>query len=180
MFILPEKELNTLLLFIVNLGHDEVKISKHHTLAYFTPAKYDNLSDDQENNQAGKLSNISITTSETNAEKLPPIPSASKMIFQVITHLSGKCYFKMKKTSADTKEKSNSLIHAFKDIMSSSSNNIGYTPLTGMDIENDPYLPPVATKAYKLPHKEWVRKELKDWEKAGIIPRCLALMHHLL
>ena len=50
MCILPEKEMNTLLLLIVNLGHGEVKISKGCTLAYLTPAKYENLSDVQENN----------------------------------------------------------------------------------------------------------------------------------
>ena len=53
--ILPDKELSTLLLSLVNLGHDEFKISKVYTLAYFTPVKYDNLLDIQKNNQASEL-----------------------------------------------------------------------------------------------------------------------------
>ena len=81
MCILQAKELNTLLLFIVSLGHDEVNFSKGHTLAYLTPAKYDKFSDVQENNKVGEIANVCVTTSETNTEILPAIPSVSKMIF---------------------------------------------------------------------------------------------------
>ena len=38
-----------MLLFILNVGHEEVKIIKGHTLAYFILAQYDNLSDAREN-----------------------------------------------------------------------------------------------------------------------------------
>ena len=60
--------------------------------------------------------------------------------------------------------------------MSSSSNDIVYTKLIEMDIETDPNLPLVALKSYTLPCKnqEWVRKELEDLEKAGIIQICLS------
>ena len=70
-----------MLLFIVNLGHDEVKIIKCHTLAYFTSAQYDNYSDVKETNQESEIVNISATPSETKAEIFPVIPSDSKIIF---------------------------------------------------------------------------------------------------
>ena len=95
MCILPDKKLNTLLLFIVNLAHDEVKISKGHALTYLTPVQYENLSDVQENNQAGKITNISVTTSETNLNYCQLSPPLLKLFFQVITHLSVKSCFKM-------------------------------------------------------------------------------------
>ena len=117
MCILPEKELNTLLLFIINLGHDEVKISKGCTLAYMSPDKYDNHLDVQENNQAGEIANISITTSKTNAEILPAFPSASKMIFPCDLTPVRKVLLQDVETSADAQEKLDRLKHAFKDIM---------------------------------------------------------------
>ena len=45
-----------------------------------------------------------------------------------------------------------------------------------MDIETDPNLPPIASKPYTLhlKYQEWVRKELEDLEKAGIIQRILS------
>ena len=48
-------------------------------------------------------------------------------------------------------EKLNSLIHAFEDIMSSSSNDIGYTKFIEMDIETDPKLSSFASKSYTPP-----------------------------
>ena len=55
-------------------------------------------------------------------------------------------------------------------------NDIGHTRLIEMDIETDPKLPPIASRPYTLPlkHQGWVRKELEDLEKAGIIQRCLS------
>ena len=44
-------------------------------------------------------------------------------------------------------------MHAFEEIMSSSSNDIGYSHLIEMDIETDPNLPPIASKPYMLPLK---------------------------
>ena len=70
-----------MLLFIVNVGHEDIKIIKGHTLAYLTPAQCDNLSDAEENNQQSKIAHISAVTSETKAEMLPAIPVSSKMIF---------------------------------------------------------------------------------------------------
>ena len=54
--------------------------------------------------------------------------------------------------------------------------NIGHTKLIEIDIEMDPNLPLRASKPYTLPpkHQEWVRKELADLERAGIIQRSLS------
>ena len=61
--------------------------------------------------------------------------------------------------------------------MSSSSNDIGYIKLIEMDIETDLNLSPIALKPYTLTlkHQEWVRKELEDLEKVGIIQRSPSL-----
>ena len=48
-------------------------------------------------------------------------------------------------------ERLNGLLHAFEDIMFSSSNDTGYTKLIDMDIETDPNLPPIASKPYSPP-----------------------------
>ena len=39
----PETEVNKMLLFMVNIGHEEMKIIKGCTLAYLTPAQYENF-----------------------------------------------------------------------------------------------------------------------------------------
>ena len=79
-YIFPEKELNKMVLFIVNVGHEEVKIIKGHSLPYFTLSQYDNLTDAREN-QESVIVNILVATSETKIEILPAIPENSKMIF---------------------------------------------------------------------------------------------------
>ena len=76
----------------------------------------------------------------------------------------------------------NSLIHAFEDIMSSSSNYICYTKLIETDIKTAAYLPSTASKPYTLiqKHQEWVTKEPEDLEKAEIIQNVFPIMFHLL
>ena len=73
----------------------------------------------------------------------------------------------------ETEEKLSGPIHALEDIISSSSNDIGYTKLIEMDIETDPNLPPIASKPYTflLKHQEWVRKELEDLGKSRNYPK---------
>ena len=51
-----------MLLFIVNVGHEEVKINKGCTLTDLIPAQYDNLSDAGENHQEGIIANICAAT----------------------------------------------------------------------------------------------------------------------
>ena len=84
-----------MLLFIIKTGHEEVKIIKGQALAYLTLLN-DNLSDATEN-QERITPSISAATSDTKAEILPTIPTNSKMIFPVITYLSGNCYLKVQK-----------------------------------------------------------------------------------
>ena len=103
MYILPDKKLNTLLL-IVNLGHNEVEISKGHTLAYLTPAKYENLSDAEENNQAGEIANISATASEINAEILTAIPQLERSFYPGDYTPVRKVLLQDAKISADTQD----------------------------------------------------------------------------
>ena len=62
MCILAEKEVSKMLLFIVKIGHDEMKIMKGCTLAYFTTAQYDNLSTSEKNNKEDIVTNISAAT----------------------------------------------------------------------------------------------------------------------
>ena len=63
-----------------------------------------------------------------------------------------------------------------EDIMSLSSNDVGYTKLIKMDIITDPKLPPVACRSYtlSLKHCKWARKEHEDLEKAGIIQKSIS------
>ena len=68
-----------MLLSIINLGHDDVKIIKKHTLAYLTPAQYDYFS--ETNQEIETSQNILAAPSGTKVEILPGIPSHSKMIF---------------------------------------------------------------------------------------------------
>ena len=65
--------------FIINIGHEEVKIIKSCTLAYLSPAQNDNISD-AENNQENVIANISAATSETKIEILPAIPASYKKL----------------------------------------------------------------------------------------------------
>ena len=79
--IFPEEEVNRMLLFILNLGHNEVKFIEGYTLAYLIPSQYENFSDTEETNQEGEIANISATISDTKASILLAIPSDGKMIF---------------------------------------------------------------------------------------------------
>ena len=108
-----------------------------------------------------------VAPSETKDEILPAIPPDYKMIFPCDHIPVRKVLLKDAKISVETQEKLNGLIHALEDIMSSSSNDIGYTKLIDMDIETDPNLPSVASKPYTLPPK-WVRKELEDLKRQDL------------
>ena len=66
--IFPEKEVNKILFFIINMDHEEVKIFKGHTLAYLTPAQYDTLSETRENNQESEVVHISAVASDPNVK----------------------------------------------------------------------------------------------------------------
>ena len=120
-----------MLLFVVNLGHDEVKIIKGHTLAYLTPIQYDNFSEVEEINQESKIADISAAHVGTKAEIFPANPSDSKMIFPGDDTPIRKVLLQDAIILVETQEKWNSQIHTFED-MSLSSNDIGYTKLIEM------------------------------------------------
>ena len=115
--IFQEKEVNKMLFFIVNIGHEEVKIIKDHTLVYLIPAQCDRFSDAEENNQESKIANTSGATSKTKAEILPAIPTSSKMIFLGNNTPVRKVLLQDAKISVDVQEKLYGLIHVFQDIV---------------------------------------------------------------
>ena len=85
------------------------------------------------------------------------------------------------KILSETQEKLNGLIHAFKDIMSSSSNDIGYTKLIEMDIETDPNLPPylLSLTHSLLNIKSGLEKNYKIWKKQELFKDVYPPMPHL-
>ena len=86
-------------------------------------------------------------------EILVAIAMSSKMIFLGDHTPLMKVLLQDRKILADMQEKLNYLIHTCEGIMSSSSNDTGYTESTEVDIETDPNLPPRASKSYTLPLK---------------------------
>ena len=118
--IFPVNRVNKLLLFIVNVGQEEVTITKCCTLTYLTPAQYDNHSETMKNNQGSLIANILVATSEIQGETLPSILTSSKMISPGDHTPLSKLVLQDTKISADT-QKFYGLIHAFEDIISSSS-----------------------------------------------------------
>ena len=62
------------------------------------------------------------------------------------------------------------LCEEYNDVFSTGSSDIGKTPLITMDIDTGDS-PPVCQRPYNLPlkHAEWVERELKLLEEAGII-----------
>ena len=89
--------MNKILLFIVNVGNEEVNAIKDCPLAYLTLGQYDNLSEARENDQESVIPNILTAVSETNVEILPAISSSSEMIFPGDLTPLRKCYFKIQK-----------------------------------------------------------------------------------
>ena len=73
------------------------------------------------------------------------------------------------------KEQFKQLCKEFEDVFSKDSTDIGKTPLITMDIDTGDS-PPICQKPYNLPlkHREWVQKELKTLEKAGVIVRSIS------
>ena len=96
----------------------KVKIIKGCTLAYLTTAH----ADSKETNQESKIMHISAATSEAKVEILPAIS------FQVITPVR-KVLLQDAKILVETQEKLKCLVHAFEDIMTSSSSDIDYTKM---------------------------------------------------
>ena len=68
------------------------------------------------------------------------------------------------------------LCQKFEDIISKNSGDIGKTMLVEMEIDTGNHPPSIASKPYTLPlkHYEWVQREIKTLEKAGIIERSIS------
>ena len=94
-----------------------------------------------------------VATSETKVEILPAIPARGKTIFPGDHTPLRKVLLQDAKVSADMQEKLNGVIHALKNIVSSSLNDICYIRLIEMDIESEQNLPAIVSEPYKLPLK---------------------------
>ena len=72
--------------------------------------------------------------------------------------------------SENAKDKLDSILQNFVNIISNSSGDIGTTPLISMDIDTGDS-PPVSQRPYTLPlkHHEWVKSEIETLEDAGVI-----------
>ena len=104
----PRKD--TKQVFVVNVGYEDVKISKGHILIYLTSAKYDSLSKTGANKNERSIINISATTSETDVQILLAISASNKMIFSSDHTLSGN-NTPNTKISANTQTKLNYLLN---------------------------------------------------------------------
>ena len=82
------------------------------------PVQYKNFSDVKDTNQASKIANIFAEPLETKVEILLAFPSNSKMIFSDEHTPVRKVLLQDEKISVEMQEKFDTLIHAFKDIMS--------------------------------------------------------------
>ena len=73
------------------------------------------------------------------------------------------------------KQQLEELCMEFRDIFSTSSKDIGRTPLVKMDIDIGDS-PPVYQRPYNLPlkHADWVKKELHILEEAGVIVKSVS------
>jgi transposase InsO family protein len=70
----------------------------------------------------------------------------------------------------ETRQKLKELLEQNEEVFSKNSEDIGYTKLTTMKIDTGDH-PPIAQRPYTiaLKHYEWVREEIRQLEKAGII-----------
>ena len=77
--------------------------------------------------------------------------------------------------SEEWREKFNSLFKQYSNVFSSSSADIGKTPIVQMEIDTGDN-PPISQRPYSLAlkHVEWVRQELEALEKAQIITRSIS------
>ena len=125
--------LNKMLLFTVNVGYKETKISKGHTLAYLTPAQCYSLSETGESNNERVITNIWLLSQEL-ISIYYWLLAINKMIFSE-EHMSlRKVVLQDAEILADPQGKLNCLLHVFDDTISSSPNDAGYTKLIEMEI----------------------------------------------
>ena len=99
-----------MLLFIMNVGHEQVKIIKCCTVVYLTLAPNDNFSKPTDSNQESVIANILAALDSTYSKMSFPCHHATlrKVLLQDAKILTG------------IQEKVNCLIRTFENIMSSS------------------------------------------------------------
>ena len=80
-----------------------------------------------------------------------------------------------KVTKEETKQKFHKLCERYDEIISKGSSDIGKTLLVEMDIDTGDS-PPIACRPYTLPlkHHDWVKKEIKILDRAGIIDKSIS------
>ena len=77
--------------------------------------------------------------------------------------------------TTETRKKFKEMCDRHTEAFSKNNKNIGRTTLIEMEIDTGDSLP-VTQNPYMLPlkHQEWVHKEIKTLEKAGVIERSLS------
>ena len=88
---------------------------------------------------------------------------------------TAKVLLEDKNISSETRAAFEQLCEKYDEIISKNSGDIGKTMLIEMEIDTGNH-PPVASKPYTLPlkHYEWVKREIKTLERAGIIERSIS------
>ena len=112
----------------------------------------------------------------TEGEENETIPLEKKFIIspaEVNTHR--KMQLQDAEVAKKYREQFKQLCKEFEDVFSEDCMAIGKTPLITMDIDTGDS-PPICQKPYNLPlkHREWVQKELKTLERAGVIVRSIS------
>ena len=95
--ILPEKEVNKMLLFIANLVYEVLKIMKGHALVYLTLLNVTIFQILKRTIKKAKMQKFLLQLQKPTLKYYQLFPQITKWSFYVIIHLSGKCYFKMQK-----------------------------------------------------------------------------------
>ena len=105
-----------------------------------------------------------------NRGSLPVPPTSDFLCSPAEVSKHRKVKLKSKPIEEDTAQKFDELCNHFSEIFSKSSEDIGKTNLTTMDINTGDH-PPICQKPYTLDlkHYEWVQKEVEQLERAGII-----------
>ena len=98
----PEKAVNKILLFVINVGYKDIKIVKGHTSAYLISVLHEPYYADDANSSAKVIHNISAAVSETEVQMSPAIQIGSKMIFPGDHTLIGKVELQDAKISKGT------------------------------------------------------------------------------
>ena len=109
-------------------------------------------------------------------ETLPEIPSDTAFIYSpadVPGHR--KVHLQYKEISGHVCQRFEELCEEYGEAFSKHNEDIGRTKLVKMDVDTGDS-PPVSSRPYTLPlrHYEWVQKEIKSLEHAGIMTKSMS------